>query len=171
MTTIRFEQRITASLTYSLPSLPAGVAWISGAINLRRQSDETHAEKTFSGAISDGELAITVAAADTAALAADLYSYLTTATDDAASVHKIALGEAWVIDPLKGTSTDPRNNLAELQKIYAWKLRNRGDVIDYTIGDRSVGTMALQQIRNEMQYWETIIANQAHRTRWRKRGL
>ena len=135
---------------YALPEQQDGV-WVNAGLSLsyihERESLQVTKVIANAAAIDGDQLKITLTKTATESLAGGLWKFraYVSASDDV--VQTVALGVIEIYDPTQSAPSSDRQILALLEDTLAAKLKGRGDIVSYTIGDRNVATMSIADLR------------------------
>ena len=151
----------SAIATYPLPEEQDGT-WVSGGISLSyiHEREQLQVTKVIAGAaeLDADQLKITLTKTTTESLAGGLWkfrAYVGTASGEV--VQTVALGVLEIHDPTQSAPSSDRQTLALLEDTLAAKLKGRGDIVSYTIGDRNVATMSIAELRAAISQYRDMV--------------
>ena len=151
----------SAIARYELPEEQDGT-WINAGISLSyiHEREQLQVTKVINNAavLDADHVKITLTKSTTESLAGGLWkfrAYVGTASGEV--VQTVALGVLEIYDPTQSAPSPDRAILTLLEDTLAAKLKGRGDIVSYTIGDRNVATMSITELRAAISQYRDMV--------------
>lgn len=145
----------TIDADFMLPELPDGETWSRGSIEMRFISNVAKPTTySMNGVVEGDKLRFSVARADTRNLRDGVWRYQVLGVGADGTYRTIEKGVVDIVDPLDPRTSHNERMVLILREVIENKMTDRGDVIRYTIGDREVQAMTLDELRKELSQYE-----------------